>query len=75
MPERADQIEAKELEVLEFPLWLSRLRTRLVSMRMQVRFLASAQWVKDPTLLQAVAKVVDVTWIWHCCGCGVGPQL
>ena len=27
--------------ILEFPLWLSRLRTQLVSMRMQVRSLAS----------------------------------
>ena len=40
---------------LEFPLWLSRLRTRLVSMRLQVQSLASlAQWVKDPLLPQAV---------------------
>ena len=34
-----------------------------------------AQWVKDPTLLQAVAEVTDAFQIWHCCGCGVGQQL
>ena len=30
------------------------------------------QWVKDPALLQAAVWVTDTTWIWHCCGCGVG---
>ena len=29
-----------------------------------------AQWIKDPALLQAVAKVSDAACIWHCCGCG-----
>jgi len=32
-------------------------------------------WVKDPTLLQAAAKVTDAAQIWHSCGCGVGQQL
>ena len=36
-----------------FLLWLSELRTQLVSMRMQVGALL-AQWVKDLVLLQAV---------------------
>ena len=35
----------------EFPLWLSRLRTRLVSMRMQVRSLAFLSALKDLALL------------------------
>ena len=34
-----------------------------------------AHWVKDPVLLQAVAQVVYVAWIWPFCGCGVGQQL
>jgi len=42
----------------EFPLWLSRLQTRLVSMRMQVRSLAGlAHWVRDLALLWL--------WLWH----------
>ena len=31
-----------------------------------------AQWVKDPTLPQAVAQVTDAARIWCCCGCGSG---
>ena len=54
----------------EFLLWLSRLRTQLVSMRMRVWSLAS--WAKDSELLQAAAQTADVAWIWHCCGCGIG---
>ena len=34
-----------------------------------------AQWVKDPGLPQALAQVVDVARILHCCGCGVGRHL
>ena len=34
-----------------------------------------AQWVKDLAMLRAVVSVVDVAWILHCCGCGVGRQL
>ena len=34
-----------------------------------------AQWVKDRTLLQAVAWITDVAQIRCCCGCGVGRQL
>ena len=33
------------------------------------------QWVKDLALPQAMAWVIDVAQIWHCCGCGVGQQL
>ena len=33
------------------------------------------QWVKDPMLLQAVAQVADVDWIWHCCSYGIIWQL
>ena len=31
-----------------------------------------AQWVKNPSLLQAVSQVIDVAWIWCWHGCGVG---
>ena len=58
--------------IREIPLWLSGLKTQLVSMRMRVQSLASAQWVKDPALLQAAARVTDAAQIWHCCGCDVG---
>ena len=40
-------------------LWLRKLRTRLVSMRMQVLSLAPLGGLKIP----------------HCCGCGLGKQL
>ena len=33
------------------------------------------QWVKDQVLLQAVAYVADVAWIWCCCGCSVDLKL
>ena len=36
----------------EFPLWLSRLQTWPVSMRMRVQSLASLSGLKDPVLLQ-----------------------
>ena len=38
----------------ECPLWLSRLRIQLVSMRMQVRSLASVSGLKDLALPRAV---------------------
>ena len=36
-----------------------------------------AQWIKEVMLLWAVVSVIDVAWIWYCCGygCGVGQQL
>ena len=34
--------------------------------------LGLAQWVNDPVLPWAVVKVVDMAWILHCCGSGVG---
>ena len=43
--------EFKKKKKKEFPLWPSRLRTQLVSMRMWVQSLD--QWVKDPALPQA----------------------
>ena len=49
-------------------MWLSRLRTQLVSMRMQVQSLASLG--KDPALPQAGA-----TQIWHCLAVAEPPSL
>ena len=33
-----------------------------------------AGWVEDPALLQAVAKVMDVAWVWCCHGYGIHPS-
>ena len=44
----------KQPGIEAFPLWLSRLRIRLVPMRMQVQSLAPLGWLKDPVLPQAV---------------------
>ena len=46
----------RKYPVWEFPLWLTGLRTRLVSMKM---------WVQSLALLSGLR-------IWHCYGCGVG---
>ena len=44
---------------VEFPLWVSRLRTQH-SVREDVGSIpALSQWVKDPVLQQAVAQVAD----------------
>ena len=34
-----------------------------------------AQWVKDLALPRAMVWVADVTWIWHCGGCGLGTSI
>ena len=53
----------------EFLLWLYRLRTWLVSIRMRVRFLPSLGWVKDLVLPQTAAEVrcsshLALLWLW-----------
>ena len=56
---------------MEFPLWLSGLKTQY-SVCVDADLIPGlAQWVKDPVLPQAVAWVADVAWIWYCYGCSV----
>ena len=43
-------------EVLEFLLWLSGLRTDIVSMRMRFSVAGLTQWVKDLALLQLLYR-------------------
>ena len=59
----------------EFPLWLSGLRTQHSVCEDADLIPGLAQWVKDQVLLQAVAEVADMAWIWLCCGSSVGLQL
>ena len=57
---------------VEFPLWLSGLRTQHSLHENAGLIPGLTQWVKNPALPQAVAWVTDVAWIWWCCGCGTG---
>ena len=59
----------------ESPLWLSGLRTWLVSRGMWFRSLASLSGLKDLALPWAAMYITDTAQIWHCCGCGVGWEL
>ena len=45
-------------------MWFSRLRTQLVSMRVQIQSLASLSGLR-----------IHCCELWRCCGCGVGWQL
>ena len=56
----------------EFPLWLSRLKTRHGAHEDTGLTPGLTQWVKDLTLLQSAANIVEAAWIWCCCGCSVG---
>ena len=58
-------------------MWLSRLRAQRCLSEGVGSVPGFAQWVKDPALLQAAMKVVDVAWSCYCYGGGVGlrPQL
>ena len=55
----------------EFPLWLSRLRTWLISMRIWVQSLASLSGLG----IWHCHKLWYKSWIWYCYGCGTGLQL
>ena len=59
----------------EFPLWLSRLRTRPSVSEDAGSIPGLTQWVKELLLLQDVVQVTDAARILCCCGCGVGQQL
>ena len=65
----------KENPIWDFEVWLSRLRSRLVSMKMRVQSLALLSGLRDPLLLQAAVWVAVMARIWHCYVCGVGWQL
>ena len=55
----------------EFPMWLNRLRTPRVSMRMQVRSLAPLSGL----MIWPCHELQCRSQMWHCCGCGVSWQL
>ena len=58
--------------LLEFLLWLSRLRTQHSVCEDVGLICGLAQWVKGSILPQAVVWVTDAAQIWHCYGCGIG---
>ena len=67
--------ELENMSVMEFPLWLSGLRTPQGVREDAGSTPGLAQWVTDSALPQAAALVADAAWIQCCCGCGVGRQL
>ena len=55
----------------ELPLWLTGLRTQMVSVRRQVQFLASLSGLR----IWHCHKLWHRSKIQHYCGCGIGQQL
>ena len=65
----------QNLLFLEFPLWLSGLRTWHSVHKDASSIPGLTQWVKDLALSQAMVWVADAAQICSCCGSGVGQRL
>ena len=65
----------KIIYYLEFPLWLSELRPQRSVHEDPGSISGLIQWIKDPELPQAAAKVMDVAQIWRYWDVGQQLQL
>ena len=70
-----DKKGLSKMQDLEFPLWLSGLRTQHCLCEDTGSVPGLTQQVKDPALHQAVAEVTNAAQIQCCHGCGVSLQL
>ena len=59
---------------MEFPLWLTGLRSQHSVHEDAGSVCGLTRWVKALALPQTAAQITDAAWIPRCCGCGVGWQ-